>query len=471
MVHFDPEHPAYRSKRRRLMLPWKAGQSKTGYVFAGIILALLLFPLHPSCALSDEVGNTDPAPSPEERLETGGRGPMGFRYYVKEGFRAESPQKNVRIKIGGEVRLDGGYIDADETLERAFTDLSGWSGELRELKVRLSGSLYENWTFQVDVDFANMRQVQDLWINYGNIPFVGNVKVGHTKEPFSMEGFMSNADRTFMEVALPVEAFFPGRNFGILSWNSALEERLTWAAGYFLLTGTFTDVTDAGDYLSDVFGSAASFRVTGLPRYEDGGGDLFHLGFSYSHQFRDDTRADSQLKLRAHPESRLTSDTFVNTGQFYTESADLLGGEAALVQGPLSVQGELFRVFADAESAGNPGFWGFYVYGSYCLTGEHRAYDRSKGIFKGVKPANPFRLATKGWGALEAALRFSYVDLDGGDIQGGKEADLTAGLNWYLTQNTRMEFNYVHARVMDCDDPPIDGGRANIFQVRFQYKL
>ena len=48
---------------------------------------------------------------------------------------------------------------------------------------------------------------------------------------------------------------------------------------------------------------------------------------------------------------------------------------------------------------------------------------------------------------------------------------LTAGLNWYLNGNTRVMFNYVHVRVMDRDEPPIDGGNANIFQMRFQFTL
>jgi len=282
---------------------------------------------------------------------------------------------------------------------------------------------------------------------------------------------MSNSNRTFMEIALPVEAFFPGRNVGILCWNTVLDDRMTWAAGYFLITGSFSDVADATDYLSEAFGSAVSFRVTGLPRYEDNGKNLLHLGFSYSHQFRNDTRENSQLKLRAHPESRLTDDTFVNTGQFFTEAADLFGYEAALVRGPLSVQGELFHMFANAESVGDPRFWGFYVYGSYFLTGEHRPYDRSKGIFKGITPREEFHFTADGWGALEAALRLSYVDLNSRDIRGGTEIDFTAGLNWYLNGNTRIMFNYVHARVMDRNEPPIDGGKANIFQVRFQFVL
>jgi phosphate-selective porin OprO/OprP len=441
----------------------------------GITLMFLCFLLLFAGPLPAETPASEPDLPFEEmfrkELEKGFKGPIGFHYYIKDGFRTESPEGNLKLKIGGEARLDGGYIGANDTLKSAFTDLPGWKGNFRELKVRLSGSLYENWKFRFDMDFANVRQIKDIWISYGKIPFLGKAKVGHTKEPFSLEGFMSNADRTFMEVALPVEAFSPGRNIGIMCWNTALEERLAWAAGYFLITGSFSDVTDATDYLSNAFGSAVSFRVTGLPRYEDDGKNLLHFGFSYSHQFRDETREDSQLKLRAHPESRLTNDTFVNTEQFYTAAADLFGYEAAMVRGPLSVQGELFQVFTNAESVGDPRFWGGYVYGSYCLTGEHRSYDRSKGIFKGVLPTKDFHFTQDGWGALEAALRLSYVNLNSREIRGGTEIDLTAGLNWYLNGNTRIMFNYVHARVMDRDEPPIDGGNAHIFQVRFQYKL
>ncbi|MCG6879307.1 MAG: hypothetical protein LJE96_09195 [Deltaproteobacteria bacterium] len=441
----------------------------------GIVLVFLCLLLFPAGTLLAE----NPAPQSgltlyerlKKDLEKGFVDPIGFHYYFKDGFRTESPGGDLKIKIGGEVRVDGGYIGANETLKSAFTDLTGWKWDLRELELRLSGSFYENWKFLFDTDFANVREIKDIWVSYGKIPYLGNAKFGHTKEPISLEGFMSNADRTFMELALPVEAFYPGRNVGVLCWNTALEERLTWAAGYFLITGSFSDVSNATDYLSNAYGSAASFRVTGLPRYEDDGKDLLHFGFSYSHQFRDETRTDSQLKLRAHPETRLTNDTFVNTGQFYTEAADFFDYEAAMVRGPLSVQGELFQMFTNAESVGDPRFWGAYVYGSYCLTGEHREYDRSKGIFKSVTPREDFHFTTGGWGALEAALRLSYVDLNSRDIQGGTEIDFTAGFNWYLNGNTRVMFNYVHAYAMDRDEPPIDGGRANIFQMRFQFKL
>ena len=53
---------------------------------------------------------------------------------------------------------------------------------------------------------------------------------------------------------------------------------------------------------------------------------------------------------------------------------------------------------------------GFYVQGSYLLTGEHRPYNRALGIFSGIRPKRNF-LEDGGWGAWELAARYSYLDL------------------------------------------------------------
>ncbi|HIJ58228.1 MAG TPA: porin, partial [Deltaproteobacteria bacterium] len=147
----------------------------------------------------------------------------------------------------------------------------------------------------------------------------------------------------------------------------------------------------------------------------------------------------------------------------------IINPEVAVVAGPFSLQGEYFHLFADSDKTDDPRFWGFYLYGSYFVTGEHRNYDRSTGIFSGIKPDRNFHFFEGGWGALEVALRLSYVDLNGGSIRGGKEYDLTAGLNWYLNENARFMLNYVRAEAKNREIPPsIEDGTANILQVRFQ---
>jgi hypothetical protein len=59
-----------------------------------------------------------------EKSEKGVTGPLTKSHiYWKEDLHLESPQKNLRFKIGGKFLIDGGNIDADDELQRAFADL------------------------------------------------------------------------------------------------------------------------------------------------------------------------------------------------------------------------------------------------------------------------------------------------------------------------------------------------------------
>src|SRR5262249_47255157 len=52
-----------------------------------------------------------------------------------------------------------------------------------------------------------------------------------------------------------------------------------------------------------------------------------------------------------------------------------------------------------------------------------------------------------GWGAWELAARYSYTDLNDGTglqrVEGGIMHGFTAGLNWYLNNALKLQFEYV----------------------------
>jgi phosphate-selective porin OprO/OprP len=75
-----------------------------------------------------------------------------------------------------------------------------------------------------------------------NIPVVGELLVGHMKEPFSLEELTSDKYITFMERSLPTGAFAPRRNSGISASNAVLDKRMTWGVGAF-----YGDTDDDGD--------------------------------------------------------------------------------------------------------------------------------------------------------------------------------------------------------------------------------
>ena len=170
------------------------------------------------------------------------------------------------------------------------------------------------------------------------------------------------------------------------------------------------------------------------------------------------TKTAQRRDFSARPESYLTDDKLADTGDIATTRTNLINGELAWVWGPFSLQGEYYQAFLN--DTGNPSFWGFYAYGSLCLTGENRKYDTSDGAFESITPRRNFDPFQGGWGAWELAARYSYIDLNSNGINGGKEGNLTLGLNWYLNPNVRLMFNYINASVNDRTNPTVDQGRA-----------
>ena len=395
----------------------------------------------------------------------------GFHIYWKDRLHLESPEKTLKIRIGGIVQVDSGYIGADSDLRGAFSSLRGYNTDFRRLRLSTFTTLYETVDIKFDIDFARQQEIKDLWVGISNLTVVGQLKLGHMKEPFSLEELTSSTNLIFMERSLPILALSPKRNVGALCQNTDIDNRLTWSLGAFAITGSFANMGNAADRLSHIQGYALTGRITGLPWYGEKGGRLMHVGISYTHQDRDEADKDSRVKLSALPESYLTDQRLVSTPSFYSSGMHIIDPEWAVVLGPLSFQAEYVHTFVSADKEENPDFWGGYVYCSYFLTGEHRTYNMKKGTFGKVKPRNDFRFFGAGLGAWELALRCSYLDLNSGKIQGGKETNLTFGVNWYINEHMRIMLNYIHADIRDCAAPAVNQGNADIYQGRFQIRF
>ncbi len=64
-----------------------------------------------------------------------------------------------------------------------------------------------------------------------------------------------------------------------------------------------------------------------------------------------------------------------------------------------------------------------------------------------------------GWGAFEAAARYSSVDLSDELVEGGKMDIASLGLNWWLTQVAQFSLNY---RYIDLNENGMDGNSQEI---------
>ncbi len=415
--------------------------------------------------------------STDAQKERGGnRSPSGVEFRWKEGLYLGYRYRDIfNLELGGRLLVDGGYIGPDQALRNGYPTLQGWNDVLRSARVSLVATFYKTIEAKIEYDFSGEDDVkiqpkfQDLWVaSKRKIPFLGYITLGNMKEPFSLEELTGKDTITFMERSLPTKAFSPAYNFGSKLNNTSLDGRITWAAGVYWNTQGLNNVYNGGD-LKDQFSTANGYslaaRITGLPWYEEGGRRFLHLGISYNFRARNVNEEGAVEKFSTRPESYLTDEKLVDTGNISANRSNLINGELAWVWGPFSLQGEYFRAFTNGQ--GNPHFWGYYIYGSFFLTGEHRNYNTASGVFAGIKPKQNFNPLKRGWGALEIAARYSYINLNNnsGGIIGGKEDDITLGLNWYLHPNLRFVFNYirVHSRNSTVED-----GRANVFQSRFQ---
>jgi len=140
----------------------------------------------------------------------------------------------------------------------------------------------------------------------------------------------------------------------------------------------------------------------------------------------------------------------------------MLALEAYYRPGPLLVGTEYFFQWANAPEAGDPFFHGGEAVVSWLPTGETRTYNTRGGFFNAVSPAKT--VFEGGPGAWEAVLRVSYIDLDGGNLSGGRFWRVTPMVNWHLSDNLRLELAYGYGELNRFD---LTGG-TQFFQSRLQ---
>ncbi len=385
--------------------------------------------------------------------------PNQFKVKWDNGFKVESYDKNFKLKFGGRIMLDHAYFFQDEGLDNAFGELESNDGtEFRRARLFVSGVLYRNVEFKLQVDFAGGKsRLKDAYIGVKNIPVIGRIRVGHIKEPLRFDALTSSKYITFTERAIPAD-LANERNNGILLMNDFFDDKLS------IQTGIFRNADEYGnDKIADK-DIAVTSRISTLAINNPEKEQLLHFGFSYSYR-----KPDKEIyRISVRPKSHLTKK-YISTGQIPDVSTvNIINFETAYSKGPLTLQGEYLgsSVKQDSRDHSNTyNFNNYYGQVSYFITGEHRPFKNSYATFSRVKPKNILMNGDKGAGAWEVALRYTHTSLNSKDIQGGEQSDITLGTNWYLNSATRVMFNYVWT---DISKPETGSGKLNIFEVRFQ---
>ncbi|XZE55029.1 OprO/OprP family phosphate-selective porin [Planctomycetaceae bacterium SH139] len=361
-----------------------------------------------------------------------------------------------QIAVGDGVASDGDVQDG---------------ADFRRARLAAVGQAWDNVAYMLEMDFAfpGRPSFMDVWLELDDAVGSSNLRIGQFRQPLGMDGLTSVKELPFLERALPF-AFLPFRQIGAMVYGNSKDELATYAiSGFRFPTDTF------GGNVGDNGGYGMSTRVTGLLINQPDTDVLIHIGGGYS--FIDP--ANDLVQYRNQPEI-FVGETgggalvpvgvpsnlppFVDTGLLATENVHLANVELAMARGSFYTQSEVIAAFVNRQGNNAVAFSGAYAHAGYFLTGERRPYNGKTGVFGGVTPKQSVS-KSGGIGAWEVAARWSMIDLNDADVQGGRLNNLTGGLNWYLNPNTKFQFNYIHAML----DSRINGeSAADLFAMRAQ---
>jgi phosphate-selective porin OprO/OprP len=296
----------------------------------------------------------------------------------------------------------------------------------RRARMALEIERAEAWEFKAEYDWE-----ASAWADLALGVFVGpgKLRLGHYRMPLGLEQGASNRDAVLLERGLP----------NALTYARRLGVGYEWLADSWTLRGAVFD----RNLSRSEEARGAAIRATWAPiRAEE---DVLHFGIALGTEDLD----GMSERFSARPDVGLTSFRAVDTGSIPgVDRTTRYGLEAAWISGPWSLQTEYVSAKVD-DGADDATADGWYVLGTWALTGESRGYR--DGLLRGLKPAGKL-------GAFEFAARYGRLDLDGGFLNGGEVDTLSIGGNWYVGPALRISANLVNVdstrRGLD-DDPRI----------------
>jgi phosphate-selective porin OprO and OprP len=413
------------------------------------------------------------------------------------------------VAITSRVHFDvGGYNYRPNTAATTPQHLDN-GVNLRRARIGVIGKFMDDWDYALIYDFGGSSDgfagtasvggdavgflpggavsgVENAYLSYTGLkPFGGRLAIegGVMDLPYTLDEATSSNNIPFMERA---SSGLVAQNIAAGDFRSTAGARWYtdqfWAGAY--ATGPATGAIHSASSINppgttEQFGAiarAAGQIVSGKDYSLHIGGDAEWL-FQPPHNLIANTQT---LTLNDRPELRIDPTTIVSTGALADVSgAQVYSAEAAATYGPLFLQGEYFWFNVDRNAfAPMPSlkFQGGYAEAAYALTGETRRYNAPSASYGGISPANPFSLTDGGWGAWEIAGRYSTMDLNdrlafANGVAGGRQTIYTLALNWYVNDNIRFMFDYLHGDITKQISPTNfgdAGAKFNAFAMRTQ---
>jgi phosphate-selective porin OprO/OprP len=363
------------------------------------------------------------------------------------------------------AQVDMAYYDQSDSASRlasANGPALGSGTNFRRAFLGVKGKLFGDWSYLFNYNFGGANgnesqgRVQSVYLQYdGFKPFA--LRVGAYPPPASLEDGTSATNTIFMERNAPTDAarsiagadgrdaisliYAAPRFFGALSYTGGkVADKTSFSGEQNALMSRVADIVYADDDWKFLVGANGTYVMN--PPYDTTGGT-------------------HTIGLKSMPELTVdnTGTSLVNTGALNANHVTQWGLETAAQWRSLYGQAGYYKYAIDRVGAvEDPDFDGWYLQGSWVLTGERRGYSVANGAFTAPKPAAPFDPATGGFGAWEVALRYSDLDLNYDEgmagfaapadaVRGGHQKIWTFGLNWYPNELLRFALNLEHIEV------------------------
>jgi phosphate-selective porin OprO/OprP len=383
-------------------------------------------------------------------------------------FDAADYRQRTPGPIASDFRRGAGPGDAARA-----RDLSSGSN-FRRARIGVGGKAFGDWDYNLLFDFGGAGEedgghIQELWLQYSGLrPF--HARIGAFAPSVGLEDQASTNGALFLERPAISDM---SRGLGGGDYREAA---MLWAAGrrwYAAASVTGRTVGVARSQASSAsqpFDSSLAYigRVAVVPLQGDG--YMLHLGLHGTWVARpaDAGGPDAApgavrygVTFQERPELRVDGTRLISTGAIDARHASELGLEVAGQWGGLFLQSEFERLKVDRRpptALSDPRFDGFYVEGSYILTGERRRYNPNTFAFDAPPVDHPFSWDGEGWGAFEIAGRYSLADLNyhqgapgrapaADAVRGGEQRIIAAGLNWYPNTFVRFLLDYQDVRI------------------------
>ena len=350
-----------------------------------------------------------------------------------------------RYKFGAQLSYDLAHINEADT----SYNVTDW----RRIRVSHSGSFFnEKLFYELEYSFTGPNHYKDIYIGYKDkIKPLGlkyRVKFGNIKIPFSLEGYSSSKNITFMERAL-TDGYADNRKLGAELLLSKKIDKDT----INLFTSVFSNSIDE-NLANELEKPGQAVRLTYAHKFQKQ--HLISIGGAFMNR---DMKGED-VKFNQASESKFIQEKYVSVRIKDVNTLQKFNIESLYIYNNYSLQGEYTGVNLLALED-NYTFNAYYLQGSYFPIGIGRRYKTKSSTLGKIKP-------TKG-GALELAFRYSYINLnDDGEKgihpeYGGEQTDYTFGVNWYVNNEFKFMLNYIIAEPKDTDNYD---GRLQILQLR-----